>query len=187
MNRALIETWPPEPAPAPLTGPLYLDAEIRPNRSLPDQGFRALMIALCALGLAAGGAFALIGAWPVAGFFGLDILLVWLAFRLSYRDGRRLETIQVTADEIRVSRRYPNGRVTSFRLPGAWTRLSVAGAGQADVQARLSAMGKHLVIGSFLSPRERESLAAAVQDALDRARRPKRSGAAFAQESGGRP
>ena len=111
------------------------------------------------------------------------MLLVWLAFRISYRDGRRLETIEITRREIRVGRRYPTGHQTWFRLPSAWTRVNVAGAGEPDVQAHLTAMGKTLIIGAMLSPKEREGLAAAVRDALEAARRP--DIVPDAQETGG--
>ncbi len=172
-RRRVYETWPADPGAPPLRGGerLYLDAEIRPNRSLPNPGFYALMAAIAVISFSAGIAFMLLGAWPVLGFFGLDVLLVWLAFKLSYRDGRRRETIQITAEEIRVSRQSPFGHQTAFRLPAAWTRVEIAGEGEPDVQARLHASGKTLIIGSLLSPRERESLAEAVREALENARR----------------
>ncbi|MBI1264602.1 MAG: DUF2244 domain-containing protein [Alphaproteobacteria bacterium] len=184
-HRRLYETWPAEPAPPPLAAdePVVFNAQVRPNRSLPDTGFLVLMAVLGGVSLVAGIGFALAGAWPVLGFFGLDVLLVWLAFRLSYRDGRRLETIEITRREIRVGRRYPTGHQTWFRLPSAWTRVALAGAGEPDVQAHLTAMGKTLIIGAMLSPKERESLAGAVRDALEAARRPDRIDPP--QESGG--
>ncbi|WBQ12429.1 DUF2244 domain-containing protein [Hyphomonadaceae bacterium BL14] len=184
-HRRIYETWPAEPAPPPL-GPddeVVFNAEVRPNRSLPNTGFYALMTAIALVSFTAGIAFMLAGAWPVLGFFGLDVLLVWLAFRFSYRDGRRRETIEITRREIRVGRCYPTGHQTWFRLPSAWTRVSLAGAGEPDVQAHLTAMGKTLIIGAMLSPKERESLAAAVREALETARRP--GIAREAQESGG--
>jgi uncharacterized membrane protein len=172
-RRRVYETWPADPHAPALEGSakLYFDAEIRPNRSLPNPGFYALMAAVALISFSAGLAFMMIGAWPVLGFFGLDVLLVWLAFKLSYRDGRRREIIQITAEEIRVSRASPFGHLTSFRLPAAWTKVEIAGEGEPDVQARLTAMGKTLIIGSLLSPRERESLAEAVREALTKARR----------------
>jgi uncharacterized membrane protein len=172
-RRPQYETWPADPqAPALAeTATLYFDAEIRPNRSLPNPGFYALIAAVAVISFSAGIAFMMIGAWPVLGFFGLDVLLVWLAFKLSYRDGRRREIIQITAEEIRVARRSPFGHLTAFRLPAAWTQVEIAGAGEPDVQARLTAMGKSLIIGAMLSPKERESLAEAVREALQRAKR----------------
>ncbi|KAA5803804.1 DUF2244 domain-containing protein [Alkalicaulis satelles] len=181
-RRRIYETWPSEAPPEPLAAGerLYLDAQVRPNRSLPNWGFYALMAAIALVSFTAGIAFMLIGAWPVLGFFGLDVALIWLAFRLSYRDGRRLETIQITKHEIRVGRRYPTGHQTWFRLPRAWTRVEIAGEGEPDVQARLTAKGKSLIIGSMLSGPERESLAAAVREAIEAAGQ-----APLAQESGG--
>ncbi len=38
----------------------------------------------------------LFGAWPVLGFMGLDILLVWWLFKRSYLDARRSETLVLT-------------------------------------------------------------------------------------------
>ncbi|WP_233346008.1 MULTISPECIES: DUF2244 domain-containing protein [Oceanicaulis] len=184
-RRRIYETWPADPSAPPLAEDeaLFMDAQVRPNRSLPNPGFIALMIAMGVISFSAGIGFMLMGAWPVLGFFGLDVFLIWLGFRLSYRDGRRLETIKITRREIRITRRYPTGHHTQFVLPSAWTRVSVEGEGEPDVQARLSAMGKSLIIGSWLSPKERESLADAVRTALDDARRAR--GPQLAQESGG--
>lgn len=172
-RRSQYENWPADPSAPPLAEgeTLFFDAEIRPNRSLPNPGFYALMTAVAVISFSAGIMFMMLGAWPVIGFFGLDVLLVFLAFKLSYRDGRRRELIQITSDEIRVARRTPFGHVTAFRLPSAWTRVEIAGKGEPDVQARLTASGKSLIIGAMLSPKEREELADAVRDALDRARR----------------
>ncbi|PWE18378.1 DUF2244 domain-containing protein [Marinicauda salina] len=184
-RRRVIETWPAEAAPSGSKDDdrVLFDAEIRPHRSLPHPAFYFLMAGLTVISFAAGIAFVSMGAWPVLGYFGLDVLLIWICFRLSYRDGRRREIVQVTPDEIRVARSWPAGRVTRYRLPAAWTRVELAGEGEPDVQARLTAMGKSLVIGAMLSPRERESLAEAMRDALAKARRAR--GPAPAQESGG--
>ncbi len=184
-RRPQYETWPADPGAAPLepNAKLYFDAEIRPNRSLANPGFYALMAAIAIISFSAGIAFMMIGAWPVLGFFGLDVLLVWLAFKLSYRDGRKRETIQITSEAIRVARTTPFGHQTAYRLPSAWTKVEVAGEGEPDVQARLTASGKSLIIGAMLSPRERESLADAVREALTKARRGLNPAAS--QEAGG--
>ena len=109
------------------------------------------------------------------------VLIVWLAFRLSYRDGRRLESVQITREAIHVARRGPTGQETRYRLPTAWTRVELSRPGEPDVQARLVSHGKSLFIGALLSPKERESLAEAVRAAIAKARGP----AMAPQESGG--
>ncbi|WP_156823358.1 DUF2244 domain-containing protein [Woodsholea maritima] len=172
MERRFYESWPREAEPlAPLADPLLFDGEVRPHRSLPSLGFIVVMATLVAMSFTAGLAFWLIGAWPVIGFFGLDIALVWLAFKLSYRDGRQLEKIEVTRAEIRVSRFWPSGHFTQYRMPTGWCQLSVRGKGQSDVQICLSQQGKHLIVGTHLSPQEREDLGQALQSVLARARR----------------
>jgi uncharacterized membrane protein len=189
QRRAPIENWPIEAHGRPLSleqldagEDVLLDAHVRPNRSLPGPAFIVLMIAIAVISFTAGLAFLLAGAWPVLGFFGLDVLIVWLAFRLNYRDGRRLERIHITREAIHVLRRWPTGYETLYRLPTGWTRLVVDHEDDADVQPRLTAMGKHLLVGSVLSPRERRDLAKAIAEALGKART---SPLALAQETGG--
>lgn len=186
-RRRVHETWPAETAAfiaADQDGPVYLDAHIRPNRSLASPGFIALMAAIGLISFTAGIAFMMMGAWPVLGFFGLDLFLVWLAFRLSYRDGERLEIVRVGARDIEVSRRWPTGHSRLYRMPAAWARVEIDGPGEPDVQTRLTAMGKHLIIGAMLSPREREALAEAVRAAISAAQRAGNP-AREAQETGG--
>ena len=62
---------------------------LTPHRSLGPKGFLALMLAFGAISFATGIVFYIAGAWPVVGFLGLDVLLVYVAFRLNYRSGRR--------------------------------------------------------------------------------------------------
>ncbi|TRO95699.1 DUF2244 domain-containing protein [Glycocaulis profundi] len=182
------ETWPADAhgraadgEPEPLADMVF-DARIRPNRSLGSAGFLILMGVLIAVSFTAGIAFVSVGAWPVFGYFGLDVILVWLLFRLSYRDGRRLEIVRVTPTDIHIARRWPNGWETRYRMPSAWTKVELRAAGKPEVQTRLTAMGKALHVGAMLSPKERESLAAALEDALVRAKALRGP-----QETGGEP
>lgn len=175
----VIETWPAETdSPDPHEGPLYLDAEIAPNRSLPNPAFIALMVAITAISFTAGLLFFTMGAWPVAPFFGLDALLVWLAFRISYRDGRAREWVKVNARDIEVTRRHPTGHLRRFRMPTAWAQFRHIDAGQHHSQVAVSVSGKSLVLASTLSPKERSEFAKALDNALQQAR-------AGTQEAGG--
>ena len=177
--RHVVETWPAEAeAPPPPEGELFLDAVLSPNRSLPNPGFVALMMTLMGVSFMAGIAFLLIGAWPVPFFFGVDVVLVWLAFKISYRDGRRRELIRIDRRHVFVHRRHPNGQVRHYVMPTAWVRAAVADRGEHHAQFSLSVRGRALVLGSFLSPAEREDLADAVALALARAKAPQEAGGA---------
>lgn len=160
-------------------GPLFMDAVLAPNRSLPNPGFIALMVVLAVMSFTAGLVYLRMGAWPIPFFFGLDIFLVWLAFKISYRDGRRREIIRIARDRILIHRQHPNGVTRHYVLPTAWARVTLHHAGKHDAAVELSASGKRLIVGSFLSPRERPDLGEAIRLALSRARAPS------PQETGG--
>ena len=64
--------------------PLF-SAIITPHRSLSSIGFLVLMAAIGIVSFLAGILFLVLGAWPVVGFFGLDVLLIYWAFRINYR------------------------------------------------------------------------------------------------------
>src|SRR5690606_29773979 len=80
--------------------PTLFDAELRPHRSLSPRGFLLLMSGVCALSFTGGLAFFLAGAWPVVGFLGADVLLIYLAFRASYRSGCLVERLHLTRDRL---------------------------------------------------------------------------------------
>ena len=90
--------------------PFLLDVVLYPHRSLPPQGFMILMIGFGAVSFVTGAVFATMGAWPVLGFFGLDVLLFYWAFRVSYRSGRLREVVRVTRHQLTVQRVQPDGR-----------------------------------------------------------------------------
>lgn len=151
-------------------GSAIFDATLYPNRSLPNAGFIAIMTVIISANFIFGVYFFAIGAWPVIGFCGLDILLVWLAFKISYRQGRLREEVRIDEDEMWVSRILPSGHETRWRLQPAWTRVSIDRPLAHESQVRVTSKGKTLILGAFLSPEERERFADALARALDRAR-----------------
>lgn len=151
-----------------MTGPLHFDAILHPHRSLSPFGFAILMAAISCVSFVAGLAFWLMGAWPVVGFLGLDVLLVYVAFRASYRSAREHETVQLSDRVLEVRHVDPRGRVSAWQFQPYWVRVEL---GDDDFAAlALASHGRRLAIGRFLSPDERRDLAAALQDALHRQR-----------------
>ena len=158
-----------EPAPADDDETLF-DAVLYPNRSLPNAGFTAVMAVVIGANFLFGTYFYAIGAWPVIGFCGLDVFLVWLAFKLSYRQGRLRERVRVTGDEMWVSRVLPSGHEARWRLQPAWTRVAIDRPIAHESQVRVSSKGETLILGAFLSPAERGRFADALAAALGRTR-----------------
>ena len=151
--------------------PVIFDAVLAPNRSLGRMGFAAVMAGVIVVSVGLGTHFLLQGAWPVFGFFGLDIALLYLAFRLSYRSGRLRELIRVTGDEVVVRRIAPNGRTTEWRFNPYWLRIALDEPVEHHSQITLSSHGRSLVIGAYLAPEERASLVRALRAALGEANR----------------
>ncbi len=150
--------------------PLNFDAVLRPHRSLSPIGFYGLMAGVVVVSFIAGLAFLLIGAWPVFGFFGLDVLLIYLAFRMSFRAAKLVERVQLSDGELLVWRQQPDGKVNHWRFQPYWVRVEIDEPAYHHSQLRLTSHGKSLVIGSFLTPKERVELAGALRDALTRHR-----------------
>jgi uncharacterized membrane protein len=157
-------------ATSPADEPIF-SAVLKPHRSLSSTGFMLVMMALVACSFTAGLAFWLMGAWPVVGFFGLDILLVQLAFRLNYRAARAAEEISLTRALLTVRQIAASGRTVETGFNPYWTRLEVDRKPEFGVvRIRLSSHGRRLAIGKFLGPRERETFADAFGAALSLAR-----------------
>jgi uncharacterized membrane protein len=152
--------------------PTIFSAVITPHRSLSRTGFIVLMTALGGISFIAGMVFLLAGAWPVFGFFGLDVLLVYWAFRANYRAAGAYEEVKVTASELTVRKISVSGKVRQWTLNPLWVQLDKVTHPELGLQRLfLISRGKRLAIASFLGPKEKESFARALGEALGEARR----------------
>jgi uncharacterized membrane protein len=131
-----------------------------------------LMGAVCVVSFGTGLLFYLIGAWPVIGFMGLDVLLIYIAFKLNFRALRLYETVDLTPDALTVTRVQPSGRAQSWSFNPYWVRLSLEQRIGRSTELSLVSHGKRLVFASFLSDPEREDFAAALASALSVAKSP---------------
>jgi uncharacterized membrane protein len=142
-------------------------AVLAPHRSLSPRGFFILMAILGGVSFAMGLAFAFIGAWPVLGFFGLDVAIVYLAFKLNYRAARATETVEVTRDDLIITRTDARGRTRSVtRLNSTWAKLEEQEAPDGTVALSLALHGRRYGIGRHLNSDERRSFASALRAAL---------------------
>jgi uncharacterized membrane protein len=152
--------------------PELFSARLTPHRSLSRTAFVALMAFLSVVSFAAGLAFLLMGAWPVLGFFGLDVLAIYWAFRINFRNARASEEISVTPSELRVRRVSHRGHVVEFVLNPLWVRLDQKTHAEFGIEKLyLVSKGRHISIARFLGPDEKASFAKALMAALAAARR----------------
>src|ERR1700675_389516 len=107
----------------PHAEPTLFSAIITPHRSLSGRGFVLVMALVGGLSFIGGMFFFLLGAWPVVGFLGLDVLLVYWAFRANYRAAAAFEEVTVTASELKVRKVSHRGKVSEWTLNPVWVKL----------------------------------------------------------------
>ena len=152
--------------------PTIFSATLTPHRSLGRVGFLILMLLFGAISFVTGMMFLVVGAWPVIGFFGLDVLLLYWAFRLNYRHAEAYEQVTVTCSELKVRKVSHLGRVREWVLNPLRVRLDKSEIEEFGVDRLfLVSRGKKLTIGSFLGPDEKADFARELGNALNEARR----------------
>lgn len=137
-----------------------------PHRSLGRKGFIILMSFISLVSGLTGLGFYMVGAWPVMGFFGLDLLLIYGAFRLNYRAARLHELVELSESELKLTRVYPSGRAKSWSFNPYWVRLEHQRFEAAADRLSLRSHGKVLTFGNFLSDDEKRGFADALGAAL---------------------
>ncbi|KQT64522.1 MULTISPECIES: DUF2244 domain-containing protein [unclassified Aureimonas] len=138
-----------------------------PYRSLGKRGFQVLMLFLGVVSLATGLGFVAKGAWPVFGFFGLDVALVYIAFRASYRSARAREEVEISRLDLSIRKIAPDGAVREVHYNPFWARFQVQRHEEIGItRMAVAGEGRATEIGTFLNPDDRESFALAFNRAL---------------------
>jgi uncharacterized membrane protein len=152
--------------------PKLFSALLTPHQSLNRTGFLVLMGFLSAVSFVAGLAFLLMGAWPVLGFFGLDILVIYWALRVNFRRAKATEEITMTPSELRVRRVSHRGHVVEWVLNPLWVQLDRKTHAEFGIEKLyLVSRGRRVSIANFLGADEKASFAKALTDALQAAKR----------------
>lgn len=147
-------------------------AILRPHRSLNRPGFIILMSAVGVVSFVAGIAFLVIGAWPVFGFFGLDAILIYWAFKRNYADAEIFESIEIRDGELIVQRGGPRSESREWRLKAYWARVELDYNEHLETYGPLwlTSHGRRLRLGAFLGSEELRAFADSLQGALQRAK-----------------
>src|SRR6185295_1663575 len=152
--------------------PTLFSALLTPHRSLPGIGFIVLMAVIAGISFVGGVAFFIVGAWPVIGFLGVDVLLVYWAFRVNYLAAAAYEEVTVTASELRVKKVSHRGEVAEWSLNPVWVKLDrITHEDYGLLHLFLVSRGRRLAVASFLGPAEKETFADALSLAISEAKR----------------
>lgn len=149
---------------------------IWPHRSLSRKGFMVLITILAGLLSTIGFGFFLAGAWPVIGFLGLELLVVWGAFNLNYRAAKVRETIETNTETLKIEHTDERGKLAITEFPVGWLRVHLSPLVTPDVSSRyrqrviLSSHGRQAEVGAFLHPAEKAKLRQEVDGMVSRSR-----------------
>lgn len=152
---------------------LYFDAWLRPHRSLTRRGLAVVLAIAAVPSFGLGVVFLSLGAWPVTGFLGLDVALLYVAFRLNNRAARESERVRLSETALTVDRHAIDGRKEHWSFQPNWLRVDVDDPPRPDSKLLLTTHGRSLAIGQFLPPAERVEVADALRSALRRWRAPR--------------
>jgi len=154
-----------------MTEAVYMDAEIRANRSLSERGFIVLIAVVTLANCASAAVFVAMGATFVPIFLGIDLLAVIVAFLVSFRAGKRIERVRVTSRDVRVVQETPRWSRVIWESPTAFTRVHVERDEGRATALTLALSGRELAVAVALSPRERGEFAQALERAIWQAKR----------------
>jgi uncharacterized membrane protein len=147
-------------------------AVLTPHRSMSRAGFVLVMGIAGGISFITGMVFLLAGAWPVFGFCGLDALLLYWAFRVSYDQAKAYEQVTVTPSELTVRQVSHRGRMREWTLNPLWVRLERVVHVEFGIERLfLISQGRRLPIAGCLGPQEKQSFATALSAALGEAKR----------------
>jgi uncharacterized membrane protein len=153
-----------------MSAPLYLDAVLRPHRSMTKGGMAAVLGVMIAVNIVVGVMFVAMGAPPIPVFLGFDVLLLWLALNASFRAADRGEHVIVSAETIEVIEEGMGAPKTLWKSATAFTRVDIDDMGEEEWRVRLMLSGKRLTLARALSPQERRDFGHRLQAAVKAAR-----------------
>ena len=145
-------------------------AILHPHRSLSHSGFMILMGFICFVSFATGIAFYMIGAWPVLGFYGLDALAIYIAFKFNYRAGKAYELVELSPDLLKITQVHQSGRSSSFDFNPYWVKVLLNEWPDGSADLKLASHGNEFEFARFLNTDEKKDFAQALSNALSLAR-----------------
>ena len=149
---------------------VYMDAVLWHSRSLSPTGFRWMMTLIGAWSLALASVFFVVGAYPVAGFLGGEILLLYICFKRVIRSRSVRTHVRVTSRAVEIDYVDDAERVRSKRIPAPLRSVEIIDAGRAGV-LRIRGPNDEAAIGDCLTDSERRDLARRLRLALREATR----------------
>lgn len=139
----------------------------RRNNSLSSTDRRRVFAFVFAFSMSIAMAFTAFGAWPVMPFTGLEMAVLYVAFRYVDRHASDYEAIEIRDDCVRIETRI-GSRVRCEEFNRHWAQL-VADDGAGELRLALRSHGREVEFGRHLTTKDRERLARELRRQLRKA------------------
>lgn len=126
----------------------------RRNNSLSSSGRHLVFAFLLVVSVGIAAAFAYFGAWLVLPFAGLEMLVLYLAFRYIERHAADYELVAIDGDRVKIEI-CEAGRARSHELNRYWAQLVSRDGGRLALRSH----GREVEIGRHMNEDERLALA----------------------------
>ena len=144
----------------------YLDIKIYPNQSLTPKSLLLLMFLITIPASFIGVTFFILGAWPVLGFMGLEVLLIYIAFKVLFYKNKFYEHIILDREKLSIFFKKQNNTITKIELEPTWLQVQIENIYENEDILTISSHGKKIILANFLIPEERVKLAKKIRYGL---------------------
>ncbi len=150
---------------------IILNIVLNPNRSLTKSTFYLIIILLLIISISVGFFFYTLGAWPVIGFFGIDILFFTLIFYFHNKSLKISERIILTKNEMIIEKIKPFGKnlIVKFAPPN-WINITIKKSIYNKSRLIIHSHGSAIFVGDFLTKVEKIQLADSLKNEINKFR-----------------
>ena len=144
----------------------YLDIKIYRNQSLTTRGLYILMFFITIPASYIGISFYVLGAWPVLGFMGFEILLIYIAFKILFYKNKFYEHIILDNEKLNILFKKKNKIIKKIELEPTWVQVKIEKIYENEDTLIVSSHGKKIILANYLIPEERLKLAGKIKSGL---------------------
>ena len=101
------------------------------------------------------------------GFIGLDVALLYYAFKINYKSGEIFETLKIEKETFLITRNFPSGKQQSWNLEPYWASVELNSQKRNEENLILKSKDKVVLVGSFLNYNDKRKLFDRIQEAIN--------------------
>jgi uncharacterized membrane protein len=133
---------------------------------------RIIVAGVCTVSLGTTTLFWSLGAWPIAGFNGGEILLAMVLLRTHQKSARAKEVLMLSQAGLRITRVDARGQASEQILPAGWLNVVLTERPGRVPGLYLAARGRQVEVAHSLGEPEKRDLAEALAEAVHRLKNP---------------